>query len=161
MGSRPKRDPRKRPRPENVRMIKRPTRLQLTRRSEEAAPSEPLKAAVLAALLLGQTPEQVAIRFGLSVSDVRRWGAAYDISNPLKRRDSLSEMLLVFVEQELASLMSISIATSDDEWIKDQNAADLAVLVGAKQDRLMKILEAYGRAQQSRQQIQGEVVVDD
>ena len=114
----------------------------------------------MAALLLGQTAQQVAVRFGLPVTDVRRWEAAYDISNPLKRRDSLSEMLLVFVEQELASLMSISISTSDEDWIKDQNAADLAVLIGAKQDRLMKILEAYGRAQTSRTQIQGEVVND-
>jgi hypothetical protein len=161
MGNETPRDPRKRPRPENVRMIRRPVKLHLTRRSDDVAPSEPLKAAVMAALMLGQSAEQVAIRFGLPVTDVRRWEAAYDISNPLKRRDSLSEMLLVFVEQELASLMAISIATSDEDWIKDQNAADIAILHGAKQDRLMKILEAYSRAQTSRQQIQGEVVEDD
>lgn len=159
MGAKP--DPRLRPRRKFINTIEKPVRLELTRRTDGDDPSEPLKAAVMAALLLGQPAAQIAHQFGLPVATVRRWEAAYDISNPIKRRDNLSEMLLVFVEQELASLMSISIATSDEEWIKDQSASDLAMFVGAKQDRLMKILEAYSRAQASRSQLQGEVIVEE
>lgn len=142
-------------------MVKRPAELDLNRRDEDAGPSEALSAAVVAALMLGQPAAIIAQRFGLAVTTVKNWEAAYDISNPLKRRDSLSEMLMVFVEQELASLMSISIATSDEDWIKSQKASDLSQLVGVKQDRIMAVLAAYGKAQDSMRVIQGEIIVDE
>lgn len=142
-------------------MVKRPAGLDLNRRDPSATPSESLSAAVVAALMLGQPAIIIAQRFGLPTATVKRWEEAYDISNPLKRRDSLSEMLMVFVEQELASLMSISIATSDEDWIKSQDASDLAQFVGVKQDRIMAVLAAYSKAQDSRRAIQGEVVSDE
>lgn len=142
-------------------MVKRPSELDLNRRDADAGPSETLSAAVVAALMLGQPAAIIAQRFGLNVSTVRKWEEAYDISNPLKRRDNLSEMLMVFIEQELSSLMSISIATSDEEWIKGQDAAELATLIGVKQDRIMAVLAAYSKAQASKRAIQGEIVSDD
>lgn len=141
-------------------MVKKPSELELNRRDPGAPPSEALSAAVVAALMLGQPAAVIAQRFGLPAGTVRRWEEAYDISNPLKRRDSLSEMLMVFIEQELASLMSISIATSDEEWIKSQDASELAQLIGVKQDRIMAVLGAYSKAQDSRRAIEGEIVDD-
>lgn len=135
------------------RFVKKPANRQLVQRSEPFTPGEGLKAAVQAALLLGVPALQIAQQYGLKPSLVQRWEAAFDISSPLKRRDSLSESLLAFVQQELLSLTAISIATSDEEWVKDQKAGELAQFVAAKQDRLMEILAAYGRVQTSRQQI--------
>lgn len=120
---------------------------------EVSEASDNFKMAVQAALVLGVPAEQVAQQYGLVVSEVRQWAQAFDITNPLKRRDTLSEKLLSFVEQELVALTAISMVTTDAAWIKRQNAADLALFVGAKQDRLMEILAAYGRTQESRQQI--------
>jgi hypothetical protein len=126
---------------------------------QDNGPSEPLKAAVLAALMLGQPAVQIAHQFGLPPQSVKQWEVAYDISNPNRRRAKLDEMLLIFVEQEIASLMAISIATSDEEWILEQNAVDLSTFIATKQDRLMKVLEAFGRSQANAPR-QDEIVYD-
>lgn len=137
-------------------MVKRPARFSLTRRENGDGPSETLRAAVLASLVLGMPSAQVALQFGLPPATVRKWEQAFDITNPLQRRDRLSEMLMIFVEQEIASLMTISIATQDENWIKRQSAEDLAVYVATKQDRLMGVLAAYGKAQASAAEIEEE-----
>jgi phage regulator Rha-like protein len=54
--------------------------------------------------------------------------------------------LLIFVRQGLSSIMAMDIATSDEDWIKSQNAHDLATLFGVKHDRLLRLLETFGRA---------------
>lgn len=142
-----KRDP-------TVRFVRKPKDRQLVQRNESFTPGQGLKAAVQAALVLGIPAQQIAQQYGLSPALVRRWEQAFDITSPLKRRDALSESLLAFVQQELLALMAISIATMDEEWIKDQRAGELAQFVSAKQDRLMEILSAYGRTQVSQQQIE-------
>jgi uncharacterized protein YjcR len=142
-------------------MIKRPAALTLHRRANGDGPSETLQAAVLASLVLGMPAAQVAFQFGLPPATVRKWEAAYDISNPTQRRDHLSEMLMIFLEQEIASLMTISIATQDEAWIREQSATDLSTYISVKQDRLLRILEAYGKAQVSKQMIEGEFTSDD
>jgi hypothetical protein len=135
------------------RMVRNPAQVNLNRRANNEGPTETLQAAVLAALVLGMPSAQVALQFGLPPTTVRRWEEAYNISNPLQRRDRLSEMLMIFLEQEIASLMTISIATQNEEWIQEQSATDLAVYIATKQDRLMAILGAYGKAQDSRDKI--------
>lgn len=134
-------------------MVAPPPDHDLSTRPRKTRPSEALKAAVQAALLLGVPAAQIAQQYGINPQTVRKWEAAFDISSPTKRRDSLSEMLMVFVEQELRSLTTVSIATSDEDWIKAQSAAELASFIGAKQDRLMEILAAYGKATMHRNQI--------
>ena len=145
--------PRKVPRNTKSRMVKKPAKRELVKRTESFSPADGLKAAVQAALLLGVPALQIAQQYGLKPALVQRWEAAFDITSPMKRRDSLSEALMVFVQQELLSLTAISIATMDDEWVKAQSAGELAQFVSAKQDRLMEILAAYGRVQPSRQTI--------
>lgn len=138
------------------RMVKKPTALSLNRRSSGDGPSETLQAAVLASLVLGMPSAQVALQFGLPTATVRRWEEAYDISKPLKRRDRLSEMLMIFLEQEIASLMTISIATQNEDWILQQSATDLSTFTSVKQNQLMQLLQAFGKAQASRQTIEQE-----
>lgn len=136
-----------------ARTVKRPSQLDLDRRDQGVSPTEGLTAAVMAALTLGQPAEAVALRFGLSVTTVKRWEKAYDISNPVKRRDHLSELIMSFIEQEIASLMTISMVTQDDEWIKQQKAAELAEYIATKEDRVMGMLAAYSKAQASKAEL--------
>lgn len=130
-----------------------PTRRGQLNQQEVEPTSEGFRSAVQAALILGVPPEQIAQQYGLAVQTVRAWAKQFDITSPVRRRDTLSEKLLLFVEQELLALMAISVATMDEDWIKSQTASELALFVGAKQDRLMEILSAYGRTQQSKQDI--------
>lgn len=143
-------------REDKARFVRRPKDRQLVQRNESFTPGEGLKAAVQAALILGIPSQQIAQQYGLKPSLVQRWEQAFDITSPLKRRDSLSESLLAFVQQELLALTAISIATMDEDWVKDQKAGELAQFVSAKQDRLMEILSAYGRTQVSHQQIEAD-----
>lgn len=153
-------DLRVRRRNEAARKVKKPDDLDLVRRPNELDAVEPLKAAVMAALLVGQPAQQIAQQFSLPMASVRRWEEAYDISNPIQRRDKISEMLVIFVEQEIKSLMAISIATSDDYWIQSQSANELAMFLNVKQDRLMKLLEVFGKASESIEQIKQSQVVE-
>ena len=128
------------------RMIQNP-KVKLTRRSGRATPSETLKAAVMAALVIGTPSSHIALRYGLSPATVRKWEREFDISDPVQREGRLGEMIMVFLEQEISSLITISMVTQDEEWILKQNATELSTYVATKQDRVMKVLEAFGRAQ--------------
>lgn len=143
-----RKDIRTRRRNENFRMVEKPEDLKLTRRASGDAPAETIKAAVLAALLLGGAVSEVAKLYNLEYATVYRWKRDFDITSPAKRRDRLTEMLVEFVEEELISLSSISITTRNEEWLLLQNASDLAHYVAAKEDRLLALLAAYGKAQQ-------------
>lgn len=131
------------------RMIQNPNKVKLTRREGQVTHSETLKAAILAALVIGTPSSQIALQYGLPLATVRKWESSFDISNPVQREGRLGEMIMIFLEQEIASLLTISMVTQDEEWILKQSATDLSTYVATKQDRVMKVLEAFGRAQTS------------
>jgi hypothetical protein len=133
---------------ENARMVEPPDNLSLNRSpsSNGAGASAAIKAAVLASLLMGDSAYQISDRFNIPLEDVVRWERSFSISNPAQRNAQLSELLLIFVRQGLSSIMAMDIATSDEDWIKSQNAHDLATLFGVKHDRLLRLLETFGRA---------------
>lgn len=137
-----------------ARIVHRPVDREQVQRENNISPEEGFKAAVQAALLLGVPALQIAQQYGLDVHRVRKWETQFDITGPMKRRDELSEALLIFIKQELLSLTAISVATMDEEWIRAQNASELALFISAKQDRLMTILSAYGKTQDSKRKIE-------
>lgn len=152
-------DHRIRRRNETARMVEVPEGAELTRRPNYSeGPGAGMKAAVLAALLLGEPVAQIATQYGIAYQTVYEWSRDFDITNPVKRRDQLSEDLVTFVRQEIANLMAISIATSRDEWIIDQPAGELAQYVAVKTENLMKILQAFGKVSESKQQFSSQVV---
>lgn len=114
--------------------------------------SKSLKAAVVASLYLGQPMGQIAAQYGLENDQVSHLKAKFDALGSVFRRDKLSDMLMVYIEQEIKSLMAISIATSNEKWIMGQNAGDMAMYVATKSDRLMQILQAFGRVTTEREQ---------
>lgn len=111
-----------------------------------------IKAAAQAALILGQPAHIVATQYGLNYSDVAYWEQVLLTETSISRRDRLSDMLMVFIEQELKSLMSISIVTSNEQWILLQDADSLANFVAVKTDRLLAMLGAFGRAMRSKEE---------
>lgn len=129
-------------------MVETPEDLNLIRRPDGERPSEHIKAAALAALLLGMKPSQVAKQYGISTTTAAKWERDFDITNPIERQGRLGEMFLTFMEQELISLTAMSIATSDEDWVKDQTAAELAVFWSARKDLLFRLMEALGRKSQ-------------
>lgn len=114
--------------------------------------SKLIVAAAQAALILGTPEAQVSLQYGISPSKVRQWKDTLITVGAIGRRDRLSDMLMSFIEQEMKSLMAISIVTSDEDWIMRQNAGELAHFIAAKTDRLLMLLQAFGRVDASRQQ---------
>lgn len=109
-----------------------------------------IRAAAQAALLLGQPASQVSVQYGIPQSTVAQWEGVLITAGAVGRRDRLSDMLMVFIEQELKSLMAISIVTSEERWIRRQDAGNLAHYVAVKSDRLMQMLAAFGRVEETR-----------
>lgn len=109
-------------------------------------------AAAQAALILGTDPGQVALQYGISPSKVAQWKDTLITVGAIGRRDRLSDMLMAFIEQEMKSLMAISIVISNEEWIERQGASELAHFVAVKSDRLLMLLQAFGRVETTRSQ---------
>lgn len=112
--------------------------------------SKTIRAAAQAALLLGTPPAQVALQYGLPQNTVFQWQDTIITAGAIGRRDKLSDQLMIFIEQELKSLMTISIITSNESWVKRQSASELAHYVAVKTDRLLLLLQAFGRVEESR-----------
>lgn len=109
-----------------------------------------IRAAAQAAIILGESPDRVAVQYGLTRDQVSRWEKTLTIIGSAARRDRLSDMLMTFIEQEIKSLMAISIVTSKDEWITRQDADTLSQFITAKMDRLLLLLSAFGRADEAK-----------
>lgn len=116
----------------------------------EQTPETRIKAAAQAALLLGTHPTVVALQYQLPSELVMRWKETILTAGAIGRRDKLDDMLMIFIEQEIQSLMAISIVTSDERWIRRQDAGELAQYVAVKADRVLTVLSAFGRARESR-----------
>lgn len=133
----------------------------LTRRPSSTGPEDGIRAAVLAALLMGKPVVQIAAQYNLSRQIVHNWAQDFAITNPLERRDQLSEKMLVLVESEIESLLATSLTTRDEDWILDQDADSLAQYLAVKQNFLLGVLAAYGRVTEQRNQIAAQIVEED
>lgn len=142
----PVRDNRVRRRNEAARMVEKPDELDLNRIPSGGTPDEQMKAAVLASILLGQPVAAIAVQYNLPYETVANWKKAFDITNPVNRRDRLSESVVALVEQKIKSMIAISIITSNDNWVLSQNASDLAHYTSVEHTALMDMLGAYARA---------------
>lgn len=109
--------------------------------------SEEVKAAVMAALLEGQSVSSVAREYNIPKGTVSQWrkraiskGVAEEATQ--KRGENIGELLLMLLRTNVESLIAISRATQDPAWIKKQDAAELATFFGVKHDKVVRMVEA-------------------
>lgn len=129
-----------------IRMTKKPDDLDLARRPAEELAGKHVRAAAMASLILGDSPKQVAQMYNLKLSTVKSMKESFDITNPINRRDRLSEALVAYMENEIKNLISIGIVTSDEDWIRWQNAGELSQFLRVKHEMMGQLLQSYGRA---------------
>lgn len=102
------------------------------------------QAAVLAALLEGQSVMSVSREYKIPHSTISQWKKKYsDGSRP--KAVEISDLLLEYLETNLATLQAQAAFFSNIDWLEKQGAADLAVLHGVMTDKTIRILEAYGK----------------
>ena len=104
--------------------------------------SEEKKAAVLAALVEGQSLNQIAKEYKVPRSTVSRWKNEDVPLNGTQKKD-VGELLLGYLETNLESLKAQAEYFKTEEWLKKQNAADVAVLHGVMTDKAVRLIEAF------------------
>lgn len=111
-----------------------------------ATHDEQTKAAVMAALLEGQSVSSVAKEYEIPKGTVSRWkktalsGGVRD--ERTQKGDSMGDLLMELLETNVRSLIAISKTTSESDWIKKQGAAELATFFGVKHDKAVRMIEA-------------------
>lgn len=116
-------------------------------------------AAAQAAIILGTPAAQVAQQFGISFTRINQWKNTLITTGAIGKRDRISDMLMAYIEQEMKSLLAISLITSDEEWVMRQTASDLAAYIAVKSDRLLMLLQAFSRVNMSQREYEGQLKV--
>jgi transposase-like protein len=110
--------------------------------------SDTEKAAVMAALLAGQSVTSVAQQYNIPKGTVSRWNkqaAEFHKNVPKKEADLefIGDLLIELLKTEIQTLIFISRESRDSAWIKRQTADTLAVFTGVKHDKIIRMLEAF------------------
>lgn len=124
---------------------------------EQRTYSPEVKAAVMAALLEGQSVGKVAGRYEIPDTTVRGWQKkAEEIAKQKLRENSLQkevgasldELLLLYVAENLTTLRAQAVFMRNEEWLKLQNASEVAVLHGVVADKTIRLLEIFGQQEE-------------
>jgi transposase-like protein len=113
-----------------------------------AHPDE-LRAQVVAAVIAGATISQAARQYGLSKQTVSRWVAEAGVgtlgteSGAREDGTTLEELLLDLVAEHAITLRAELQAAARPDWLEKQSAADLAQLVVAQRDTLIRLLAGF------------------
>jgi transposase-like protein len=105
-----------------------------------------VKAAAMAALLTGQGVDKVAEEYQIPPSTLRGWKSKAKAQGhvPPQKKEAVGDLLVSYLETNLRTLKAQSEFFSDREWLKEQNAQELAVLHGVITDKTVRLLEALG-----------------
>lgn len=102
------------------------------------------KAAVMAALLTGQSVSAIAKEYNIPTSTIRNWKVAVELEGAVdqEQRYEIGDMLLDYLREILNALRLQAIHFGKATWLDTQSAADLAVLHGVSADKALRIIEA-------------------
>lgn len=109
-----------------------------------------VKAAVMAELLAGQAVSKVADDYNIPVGTVKGWKSR-GINNseltvvPTQKKEQIGELLLDLLQDNLVTQRTILQTMQDVNYLKSQDASDLAVLFGVISDKAFRMLEAFER----------------
>ena len=102
------------------------------------------KAAVMAALLAGQSISEVAASYKVPRGTVSGWSRELDrptIHDDTQKRE-IGDLLMGYVGELLVTLKAQARFARNEEWLKDQSASEVAVLHGVLADKGIRLLEA-------------------
>lgn len=111
-------------------------------------------ARAIALLYLGHAAEEVAKQTSLPESTIRTWRKYLpdDLAQPRVKKEVIEELFTQYMELGLRCLLVQIEVASDPDWIKTQNAADLATLHGVLFDKLARVFDAARRGAELRDQ---------
>ncbi len=104
----------------------------------------------MAALLTGQSVSSVAKEYKIPKGTVSGWRnqAANGVANiSTQKKEETGDLLWDYLRTSLKTLKAQAEHFGDKDWLKQQNAADLAVLHGVAADKAIRLLEAVSSAE--------------
>lgn len=105
-----------------------------------------VKSSVMAALLEGQSVSAVAKEYDIPKGTVSNWKRSklpgVQSNRTQKESDDVGELLMVLLRTNIESLIAISRTTQEPDWIKKQDAAELATFFGVKHDKVVRLIDA-------------------
>jgi len=106
------------------------------------------KAAVLAALLAGQSINSVAREYKIPPGTISNWKNRQGVpKNGIQKKvDDIGELLISYLQTNLKTLQKQADFFGDESWLKKQTASDAAVLHGVMTDKSVRLLEAMSNA---------------
>ncbi len=107
------------------------------------------KATALAALATGDSIRNVSRRLGISRNTLTVWRAELPstaVAEPQKK-EALGEQLYGYLEESIDTLTEQVRCAGDVAWIRQQNAAQLAMLHGVMFDKTVRLLAALQPAE--------------
>lgn len=111
--------------------------------------SDEVRAAVIAALLAGQAPAEVARAYNVPAATIRSWKSrTLKPAAPIvaeTARSKIGEMLLEYLAELIQSLRAQVAVHGEPAWLRRQSAEGLAVLHGVSVDKAIRLLEALER----------------
>jgi len=102
-----------------------------------------LRAQVVAAVLAGTTIAQAARQYGLSKATIGTWLAQDDEIRTVRTEQGardLGELIVDLIAQHVVTLSAQLQAAARPEWLEKQPAAELAQLVVAERDTVLRLL---------------------
>ena len=108
--------------------------------------SKETKAAVMAELLQGQSVSAVARKYKLPRTTVQKWrseSADFAGRTPIEvQRERIGALVVEYLIANLETLKAQLESLRDPDWLKRQEASELAVLHGVLADKSIRLLEA-------------------
>ena len=121
-----------------------------TLRMSKSTYSDETKAAVMAALLAGQSISAVAKEYKIPKGTVASWRTRElgDVTHTIatQKQFEIGELLLKYLVANLQALEAQAQLFKSHAWLAKQNASDAAVLHGVMTDKMVRLLEAMANA---------------
>ena len=111
--------------------------------------SDETKAAVMAALLQGQSVSSLAREYNIPKGTVSGWkgkvrAQQVGVVQDTTQKEEIGELLIEYLRANLEALRAQAKLFSDPKWLAKQDASDAAVLHGVMTDKAVRLLEAFG-----------------
>jgi transposase-like protein len=115
--------------------------------------SEETKAAVMSALMAGQSVSSVSDEYKIPRGTVAGWSAKINGENCLPvsntKREEIGDLILAYLRENLKTLQAQAVMFRDANWLKEQDASSSAVLHGVMTDKAIRLLEAMSAGDDS------------
>ena len=105
----------------------------------------------MAALLQGQSVSSCARTYKIPKGTVSDWKRKAEAeaegvgANPTQKKE-IGDLLVEYLQANLKALRVQAEAFSDTQWLGKQDAASLATLHGVMTDKAVRLIEAFGEA---------------